>query len=152
MRAAAHFRAAAVTAATATLRLRRSQWRRQNPSGSQLLGFETLTEAIAIIASSALSIWPRGQRFCMIRLRKPIIKTARAEASVMSRRSSGSHDGCLTWSMPCSNQARPTIVRSSSMPSNGAGSRRHTGHAATRNKALSTPDQGNLTRRSRSSK
>jgi len=44
MRAAAHFRAAAVTAATATLRLRRSQWRRQNPSGSQLLGFETLTE------------------------------------------------------------------------------------------------------------
>jgi hypothetical protein len=108
--------------------------------------------AIAIIASSALSIWPHGQRFCMIRLRKPIIKAARAEASVMSRRSSGSHDGCLTWSMPCSNQARPTIVRSSSMPSNGAGSRRHTRHAATRNKALSTPDQGNPTRRSRSSK
>jgi hypothetical protein len=108
--------------------------------------------AIAIIASSALSIWPHGQRFCMIRLRKPIIKAARAEASVMSRRSSGSHDGCLTWSMPCSNQARPTIVRSSSMPSNGAGSRRHTRHAVMRNKASSTPDQGNLTRRSRSSK
>jgi transposase len=59
---------------------------------------------------------------------------------------------CLTWSMPCSNQARPTIVRSSSMPSNVAGSRRHTRHAAMRNKALSTPDQGNPTRRSRSSK
>jgi DDE superfamily endonuclease len=35
------------------------------------------------------------QRFCMIRLRKLIIKAARAEAPVMSRRSIGSRDGCL---------------------------------------------------------